>query len=203
MQDANNKQSDVKKEASIMNLFHKLSASALFSVLVMSCNIASATPVTWCFSGAEFSDGTSATGYLVFDADGIGNAKAVDWSIKTEALTPFDARDYLSSTGAASVFSGNSRILISDMPQNVPSVQAFNLQTSSPLTNAGGSLTFSGAYECINCTPTRQLTGSLVSTTGSCGASGAAATAVPTLPLFGLLTLGGLLGLFGLRKLKT
>ena len=168
---------------------------------------AAATPVTWCLSDAEFDDGTSATGYFIFDADLAGNAKAVNWSIETEALAPFEARSYVPSTGAASVFSGDSRVLISDRPSGSPSVQAFNLQTSSPLTNAGGSLTLSGAYECINCSPVRWLTGSLVSTSGSpdsCFPSVGVgtATAVPSMPFFGLLALGGLLGLFGLRKLK-
>ncbi len=185
------------------------------SILIFSCCLAfatvshhaAATPVTWCLSDAEFDDGTSATGYFVFDADLAGNAKAVNWSIETEALALFEARSYVPTTGSASVWSGNSRVLISDRPSGSASVQNVNLQTSSPLTNAGGSLTLSGAYECINCIPVRGLTGSLVSTSGSpdsCFPSVGVgtATAVPTMPFFGLLTLGGLLGLFGLRKLK-
>lgn len=176
-----------------------------------------AAPVTWCLNDAQFSDGTSLTGGLVYDADQTLPAdRILDYDMQTEAAessnpeAPFPATNYTPLTTPV-VFSNLLRYTFRVTGQTFNGTQDLQLALdfASSLTNDGGAVALdtspNRSFECWNCSPSRKIvSGELVSTTeslSSCPTSAGAPSAVPTLPKTGLFLMIALLGLFGLGRL--
>jgi hypothetical protein len=114
---------------------------------------------TWTLSGVTFTDGATASGSFVYDAD---THSWSDFSVSTTAgllsAFTFDASNsgfYLSGSGP------NSFILFA------PDLRRYmNFSFDHPLGNGGGThlIRTSNSYECMNCSPYRYVSaGALVS----------------------------------------
>jgi putative Ig domain-containing protein len=170
--------------------------AGLALLLLLSAAEAFGFPVTWTFSGATFTDGGTASGFFVYDAD----AQLVsDWSIDvaggdTGTFPPLTYTPANSSAGFSSVIGIQFDVNASFRQLRVPAAPQYS--------DAGGTVnidvnnTYQG--ECFNCSPFRPfnagtMTGyaapvftSAAATTfvaGSAGSFAVSVTGTPTLAL--------------------
>lgn len=135
-----------------------LSGLAIGAALLTATLPASAIPITYQLTDVKFTDGTSATGSFVFDADtkkssgyniltSPGILSAFTWSLQNSGLY------YGGGAGP------NNFTLITTDGRRV-----FNFSFLDPLTNAGVSraLNIASTYECNNCGTFRRVTGGSV-----------------------------------------
>jgi len=142
--------------------------------------LAHATPITYQLDGVTFSDGTTASGSVTFDAV-THQSSAFSISTMDGLLTAFtyDKSD-------AGLFYGggagqNNFVIITTNGRRV-----FNFSFLTPFTDAGGTqaINIASTYECYNCNPYRRVTG------GSLTSEAAVVPEPTTVALIGL-------GLFG------
>jgi hypothetical protein len=153
---------------------------ALFVGLLMLCmGGANAFPVTWTLSGVTFSDGGTASGSFIYDAD---NNTFSTWSVSvaggdTQAFPPVA---YDNSSSSASYFT-NAPTLIGALFELNSSNRQVRLPGVAALSDAGGTLAVniasSSAAECYNCGPFRTYTaGNLIGTAAPVITSAASAS---------------------------
>lgn len=124
-----------------------LSKLALSVVLLSGAMAAQATPITYFLNGVTFTDGTTATGSFVFDAD---TKKSTGFNIVTQTgiLSAFN----FNQSDAGLYYNGGAG------PNNFTIIttdgrRVFNFSFVNALTNAGGTalINFASTYECNNC----------------------------------------------------
>jgi hypothetical protein len=182
--------------------------SSIIGQLVLVCILfvgpltAHAVPVQWTFSGVTFTDGGTANGSFVYDADTNVYSSV---NITTTAGTLFPGAVYTDEspgfTSTASV-----ALFVTAAPQPLTGTPAFAPAFAAPLTNAGGTVTLAPAAlregTCNNATCSvgtglRSFTvGNTI--TGTAVVIPADASAIPTTPFYvtvlmmlGLLLVGG------------
>jgi hypothetical protein len=114
-------------------------AALTLLVLVVTAQTADATPISWSFSGLMFSDGGSASGSFVFDADTLVyssiNITTTSSAVITGSTYLFDHPDFDNSALRL--------IAVDSLPLVAAGVDLLELTFSSELTNAGGSVSIS------------------------------------------------------------
>ena len=130
---------------------------AAFVLLLLYAANAFAFPVTWTLNGATFSDGGTASGYVVYDADTL---LVSDWSIDVAGgnTATFPPLTYTpaNSSGDFNAFDGIS-IEVTDGSQ-----RGVRLPATPTYSDAGGTVDIDLANlyqgECFNCSPYRSFT---------------------------------------------
>ena len=132
------------------------------------------TPKTWTLDEVTFSDGATASGSFVFDA---GTHLASDWNITTTAGPGFSVTTYTPSNSTFSYFNFGNPVNTLQFQSNTEvggtgsNYRQLRITPLAELTNAGGAVDIdlatagggSGATECFNCSPFREITsGSLL-----------------------------------------
>lgn len=118
---------------------------------------AQAVPITWQLDGVTFSDGTSATGSFVYDADtAVGsnfNIVTTDGALPAFTYNSSNSGLYNSGFGPNSIM-----FFANDIPRY------FTLSFVDALSNAGGTLgiNLSSSWDCTNCGNYRLVTGGSV-----------------------------------------
>lgn len=130
-----------------------LSKLALGMLLLTGAVAAQATPLTYYLTGVTFSDGTSATGSFVFDAD-TKKSSAFDIVTTPGLLTGFEWTTAVSGLYYGGGAGPNNFTLITFDGRRV-----FNFSFIDALTNAGGTdlINTGSTYECYNCSPFRRV----------------------------------------------
>lgn len=155
-----------------MSIFYRAFAH-LFVALLFGCvsvgNVC-AEPVTWTLSGVTFTDGGTASGSFVYDADNPVPYAVLNWSISVAggdtATFPVLTYDQSNSSG----FYANSNPTSNGASFSLNgSTRQIRLPGTSALTDAGGIIPVNtlgaGAAECFNCGPYRKYTaGNLIGT---------------------------------------
>ncbi len=119
-----------------------------------------AIPVTWTLSGVTFSDGGTASGSFVFDAD---TNTLSNWNVSVAGgnTTTFPPATYSTASSSALYFSGAPTIVGAQFTLNGSSRQ-IRLPGVTALSNAGGTVALNigspAAAECFNCGPARAYT---------------------------------------------
>jgi hypothetical protein len=134
-------------------------------VLVLCAGTANAVPVTWTLSGVTFTDGGTATGSFVYDAD---TDDLSTWSVSvaggdTQTFPPIT----YDSTDSSATYLTNAPTTFGALFSLNSSFRGIRLPATSVLSNAGGTLPVNigsaAAAECYNCNPFRNFTaGNLV-----------------------------------------
>src|SRR5258707_1392997 len=130
------------------------------SLLVLCIGAAHAFPVTWTLSGVTFSDGGTASGSFVYDAD--SNTLST-WSVSVAGgnTDNFPPVTYDNTTSSAS-YATNAPTDVGALFNLNASLRQLRLPAVSQLSDAGGTLAVnisgSGAAECYNCGPFRTYT---------------------------------------------
>ena len=164
-----------------MRGLYRLTRLALAGLLFALAGISGAWafPVTWTLSGATFSDGGTATGTLVYDAD---TNSLSSWSVSVAGGNTglFPPITYDPSAGNGVYDTGNPTT-IGFLLQINSSTRALRLPGVSTLSDAGGTVAINLASgfqgECFNCSPYRAFTaGNLVGTAAPNITSAASAT---------------------------
>jgi hypothetical protein len=146
---------------------------ARFAGVVLGCCLsfvcatgAFAFPVTWTLSGATFSDGGTATGSFVYDAD---TDTLSNWSVSVAGgnTATFPPLTYDTTTASGSI-SGQGATL-TGVNLSAAASRQLRMPSVSVLTDAGGTIAIDLANlyqgECFNCSPYRNFTaGNLVGT---------------------------------------
>jgi hypothetical protein len=146
--------------------------AALVGLLGVYAASAIAVPVTWTLSGATFTDGGTASGYFVYDAD---TDTLSTFSVVTAAgnTVAFPATTYDLSTAFGSIDSSGAgtigTVLTIGNPPPGPGQRPLRMPAVSALSDAGGSVALNllSPYqgECYNCNPYRFFNaGNLVGT---------------------------------------
>lgn len=150
-----------------MRCLSRLGAAVLGLCVGLACApVAIAFPVTWTLSGATFSDGGTATGSFVYDAD---TNTLSNWSVSVAGgnTGTFPPMTY-DTTTASGTISGQGATLTGVMLSAAGNRQ-LRMPSVSALTDTGGTIAidFANLYqgECFNCSPYRAFTtGNLVGT---------------------------------------
>jgi hypothetical protein len=149
--------------------------SMLAAVTIFVVAAAPAAPIVWTLQNVTFSDGGTATGSYVYDAN---TNTVTNWSIAVSGGTTatFPAFTYNTTTSNLSSFGPSATQVIFDDPSqifggNPLQPRILDLVLNAPMTNAGGVITllsgppivgFDGSRECYNCSPFRTaVSGSL------------------------------------------
>ena len=140
-------------------------ATAVFGFcLSLVCSSgAYAYPVTWTLSGATFSDGGTATGSFIYDAD---TSTLSNWSVSVAGgnTTTFPAITYDTTTATGYYNSSNATTLGVLLSIGLRQIR---IPGTSALSDAGGTMPINlsspAQGECFNCSPFRPFTaGNLV-----------------------------------------
>lgn len=129
------------------------SSLAVGFALLTAAASAQAVPITYTLQGVTFTDGTSATGSIVFDA-ATKQSSAYDIVTKAGILTAFE----WSKANSGLYFGGgagpNNFVLMTFDGRRV-----FNFSFIDAFTNAGGThaINIASTYECYNCNPFRRV----------------------------------------------
>jgi hypothetical protein len=172
---------------------------ALLGVVILSAS-AAAAPRMWTLSGVTFSDGGTASGSLIYDADtntysGISITSTAGTVILTGATFNFFSNGF--APGAGGVL-----VNVSNAP-NLTGTRGFAIFFNPPLTDVLTSTSVINSQEatCVDATCSAPTPPARFVIAGT--AAGAAVTAVPTLspPMFALLALALVgAGLFLMRR---
>lgn len=152
-----------------MSIFYRACARmVMLALVVVGCfGDVYAEPVTWTLSGVTFTDGGTASGSFVYDADSAPNYLVSSWSISvaggdTTTFPPL-TYDQSNSTGSYNTNSPSESINYGLILSLNGSSRGFRMPATTVLSNAGGTLpvntTGSGAGECYNCGPFRGFSG--------------------------------------------
>jgi hypothetical protein len=157
---------------------------------------AHATPVTWSLSGVSFSDGSSATGSFVFDADTVLYS-----SINIVTTTPtvggtFQFYCVAPCTGS-DVTDTLILLLTQDSANDLTNTPAFSLAFAAPLTNAGGADSIISGIEALCSDGT--CGGAVNGTTVSVNTGSVVSVAATPEPYSALAMATGLAAIFALR----
>jgi hypothetical protein len=178
----------------VRKVFFSLLAVALVS------GSASAIPVRWTLSGVTFTDGGTASGSFVYDADlnaysSVSITTTAGSVLLTGATLQFVAPGLTPTSGQV--------LTTASSTADLTGARAFALFFSTALTNAGGSVTLLTSQEasCANATCASPASPSRFTNAGSVG--GAAVTfPVPALSPLALLSTALLLAAAGFAALR-
>jgi hypothetical protein len=148
-------------------------AAVLLSLLLFSALCLNAGTVIWTLN-ATFSDGGTASGTFIFDAD---TAVFSDWSITTSGgnTSTFPALVFSPSNSGFDLFGPNPNALQVFSKQPFPDPNGITgmsalleilINPSSPLSDSGGALTIvpgDFSAECLSCFPSRSITSGTLS----------------------------------------
>ena len=186
------------------------------AVLFMAATSAFAVPVTWTLSGVTFSDGGTASGSFVYDADtntySAVHIETVAGSSPNASLNTTSLNYVCTAPCTGPAPSANNVLVLSRVPAtDLTNTPALALNAfGAPLTNAGGSIAIIGGGNalCVDATcsdsadsPVRTIvTGAVIG-----AAQAAVTTAVPTLSDTALLACALLIAAvagFGQRRIN-
>ena len=114
-----------------------LSAGKYLLLALCAVTVASAKPVTWVLQGVTFSDGGTASGSFVYDAD-TNTYSSVN--ITTTTTGTYTGHTYATVVAG---FSSATALLTVTTPSYTTGTPNFYLTFTSPLTDSGGTLTLS------------------------------------------------------------
>jgi len=166
--------------------------AAIAGLVLLMPGLAHAVPLTWTLNDAVFSDGGTATGSFVWDAD-TETFGAYEFTVSGGDTATFSPLTYNTANAAfgpihAEFDAGSYRVRLFRFVTEVDQVER-NLYVSvdAPLTNAGGlvGLDFVSPYsagECFTCAPYRPFVAGNLSAEGVSG--------VPEPAAWGLMVLG-------------
>jgi len=160
----------------------QLLARAIFAGAALAATVlpAQATPITWHLDGVTFSDGATASGSFVYDADtGSGSLFNI---VTTAGVLPAFTYDTSNSGLYSNGFGPNAISFFANT-----GYRYFTLSFFDALTNAGGTraINFASSWDCDNCGTYRRVTGGSV--TSLAAEVPEPATALLMLPMLGFL----------------
>ena len=115
----------------------KTLAQAIFVAFLLTVSVvASATPVLWTFSGVRFSDGSTASGSFVFDADTVTYSDVLVTTTSAPGTT-YDTSEVVTTLVFGSDATGLNLVDNFGLA-DLTGQRILNLDFAAPLTNAAG-----------------------------------------------------------------
>jgi hypothetical protein len=149
-----------------------LAILAFVSAASLLAQFAAAADIAWLLDGVTFTDGGTASGYFVYNADtgGFGDFSLSTSGGNTTDFPPFvyDETDAFGSTHQFDA--GLQPSLLFTQDGSGSQLRQFRVTPTDALTDAGGTtvivLDYTGSNECFNCNPFRHIaSGNLIADT--------------------------------------
>jgi hypothetical protein len=149
--------------------------------------------MTWNLNAVTFQDSTTLSGSFTYDPD---TNTVTNFNLVTQSAGSFVARTYDSSAGYTA-----SAVSASDLRFNSQSLNPYlRIQFTQPLSSAGGNISILtggyASYECLNCSPVREIT------SGSVIATPPTPAAIPTLGEWAMIFMASLMAMFAIRRMR-
>jgi hypothetical protein len=173
-------------------------ASSMIALVLMASTVGAAAPVLWTFSGVTFSDGGTATGSFIYNAD--TNTYSSVHVITSGGTNP--GATYITATSGATA---DLIALVTATAGDLTGTPLVIFVANAPLSNAGGTRTLIPNFvegtcntaACLSGTPLRSLTA------GTLTASAAPTATVPAVSPVALALLLLLLSVMVWRLLRS